>query len=101
MVMRQAPRFTLPLDVKCRPVTDLSSQAFLGNVRNISVRGLYFLSAADQPIGARLNFIVTQQTGQGRFLLKGTCTVVRCDDLSASHQEAGFGIAAKIEEVTP
>ena len=102
-IKRSAPRFAYALDVQWQPDAPGSRPA-QGRTRDISVRGFYFYSAINQPVGARLTFSVPfdlDRKEQTPPVLKGVGRVVRCEDLGSSNCQGAFGIAVKIDEVTP
>jgi hypothetical protein len=103
-IQRAAPRFRIPLDIKWQPQAAPAAQPVVGRIRDISVCGFYFFSPTGQAIGSRLRFTVPfqhQEAGRTRSFLRGTGSVVRCENLTPAQEGGAFGIAVHIEEVTP
>lgn len=101
---RSAPRFAMALDIEWQPQAAQPPRPIQGRTRDISVRGFYFFSPMQQPLGTRLQFSVPfafDHAGEMRPILKGIGSVVRCEELDASQKQAPFGIAVKIDEVIP
>ena len=90
----------MPLDVELQERGQAATRA---RIRDISVRGFYFFSPVRYPVGATLTFSVPHNskgvTKQGT-LIRGLASIVRCEELRRS-SETEFGIAAKIDEITP
>jgi len=103
-IQRAAPRFAISLPIEWSPQQGAVARRLQGRTRDISVRGVYFFGALQQPIGLRLSFTVPYQysdAGHVRPFLKGVGSVVRCEELGSSHREGAFGIAVKIDEIIP
>jgi hypothetical protein len=70
--------------------------------RDISMRGIYFLSEIRRSINSKVNFAVMflrEFTGEDSDLITGVARVVRCD-LLRSVPYTPFGVALKIEQTT-
>lgn len=70
---RSAPRFAMPSDIEWYPQTTQPPRPFQGRIRDISVRGFYFFSPLQQPLGTRLHFSVT-------FEMRGRCRNALCSE---------------------
>jgi len=72
------------------------------STRDVSLRGVYFFSEAERPVGTKLNFSVLflrEMTGDNVDLISGVARVVSCDLLEADGGRR-FGVALAIEETT-
>jgi hypothetical protein len=92
---RSSRRYTMALPVTLRPNgrADLSERS--GKTRDVSFRGLYFMTDADCDPGAEIEFILTLP----KEITLATDVKIHCFGhvVRVEPQEAGHGVAARIE----
>lgn len=92
---REARRFTMTLPVRVL-ARDANSPELKANTRDVSYRGLYFLSEARFESGSEIDFILTlpqQMISAGDVNIRCHGKVVRVE----SSDNGRMGIAAKID----
>lgn len=92
---RAARRFTMALPLTVRSQSPSGTFEQLGQTRDVSFRGLYFLVAAQFEPGAEIDFVLTlpkEITLAGDVHIRCLGQVVRVEDLNGRR-----GIAARIE----
>jgi hypothetical protein len=92
---REARRFTMTLPVRVL-AHDVNSPEFRANTRDVSYRGLYFLSEARFEDGSEIDFIITlpqQMISTGDVNIRCHGKVVRVEPTN----NGKTGIAAKID----
>jgi len=92
---REARRFTMSLPMRVLPGAASKSE-LLTQTRDVSYRGLYFLSAAKFEIGSPIEFVITlpqQVTQSGDVNIRCQGQILRVEPGTNGH----MGIAAKIE----
>lgn len=92
---REARRFTMSLPMKVLPL-DSNSPALKAVTRDVSYRGLYFLSEAEFTLGSFIEFVITlpqQVTRSGDVNIRCHGQVVRTEPT----RNGKMGIAAKID----
>jgi hypothetical protein len=91
---REARRYTMTLPMRIFP-RDARGSEFQARTRDVSYRGLYFLSELDFEVGREIEFIITlpeQVTQSGDVHIRCRGLVVRVEPA-----DGRMGIAAKIE----
>jgi hypothetical protein len=100
---RGATRYTVGLRMEIWPQSaGRSPDPTFVLTRDISMRGIYFLSEIRRSINSKVNFAVMflrEFTGEDSDLITGVARVVRCD-LLRSVPYTPFGVALKIEQTT-
>src|SRR5271154_1060642 len=92
---RAARRFTMSLPLKVRFATDSGAPELPGETRDISFRGLYFLSGAMVEKGNKIEFVLTlpqQITLAGDVHIRCYARVLRVEP-----QDQRRGVAARID----
>lgn len=103
---REAPRFAASVEVRVQPQDQPDADWIQGRIRDISARGFYFFSPVRREVGSRLRFYVPwniiRSAKDPSAFLAGSASIVRCEELLLSPGHfSSFGIAVKIDEVTP
>lgn len=91
---REARRFTMSLPMRILP-RDANSPEFKVQTRDVSYRGLYFLTDAEFDVGSEIEFVITlpeQITLSGSVNIRCRGQIVRIEPA-----DGRVGIAAKIE----
>ena len=92
---REARRFNMTLPLRVLPREPKESE-FTAQTRDVSYRGLYFLTEANFNIGSEIEFVITlpqQVTQSGDVNIRCRGQIVRVEPTSNGR----VGIAAKIE----
>jgi hypothetical protein len=92
---REARRFNMTLPMRLLP-QDSNSPEFAAQTRDVSYRGLYFLSEAAFRLGSAIEFVITlpeQVTRSGDVNIRCHGQVVRVEPT----QNGRNGVAAKID----
>jgi hypothetical protein len=92
---REARRFMMTLPMRVFP-NDASGPELMAHTRDVSYRGLYFLTEASFEIGSLIEFVITlpeQVTQSGDVNIRCQGQIVRVEPT----QNGRTGIAAKIE----
>lgn len=92
---REARRFTMTLPLRVFP-RESSGRELAAHTRDVSYRGLYFLSDAKFSVGSSIDFVITlpeqvTQSGDVRIRCQGQVVRVEPSD------NGNMGVAAKIE----
>jgi hypothetical protein len=100
---RAATRYVVGLRMELWPQTEhRPPDPIFVITRDISMRGIYFLSEVRRGINFKMNFAVRflrEFTGEDSDLITGVARVVRCD-LLRSIPYTPFGVALAIERTT-
>jgi hypothetical protein len=91
---REARRFTMSLPLRVLPREDAGHEVD-ASTRDVSYRGLYFLTDADFKVGSEIEFVITlpqQVTQSGDVNIRCLGEVVRIEPT----ENGRVGIAAKI-----
>ncbi len=100
---RSANRYAVAMRMEIGPETEKrGAETEFARTRNISMRGVYFVSDIEHTIGAKLNFsvlFVHPPSGSEEDLISGLGRIVRCEPLVAIHK-LHFGVAMEIEKTT-
>lgn len=100
---RSANRYAVAMRVEIWPECEKrGSGTEFARTRDISMHGVFFISAIEHAIGKKVNFSVLflhQPSGSEADLITGLGRIVRCEPLVAV-QELHFGIAIEIEKTT-
>jgi hypothetical protein len=92
---RAARRFTLSLPLNVRYNSEGSRFECAAETRDVSFRGVYFLSEAPMALGHSIECVLTlpqQITQAGDVHIRCFARILRCEE-----QPTGHGIAARIE----
>jgi hypothetical protein len=93
---REARRFTMSLPMRVLPGKFRKSE-LVTHTRDVSYRGLYFLTEAKFEIGSLIEFVITlpqQVTQSGDVNIRCQGQILRIEPASNGH----MGVAAKIEQ---
>jgi c-di-GMP-binding flagellar brake protein YcgR len=92
---RQARRFSMSLPMRVLP-REARSKELRANTRDVSYRGLYFLSETKFDVGSPIDFVLTlpqKVSASGEVDIRCTGKVVRVE----AGTNGTMGVAAKIE----
>jgi len=92
---REARRFTMTLPLRVFP-GEANGSEFKAQTRDVSYRGLYFLTSAKFNVGGTIEFVITlpeQVTQSGDVNIRCHGQIVRVEPSENGH----MGIAAKID----
>ncbi|MGH9774837.1 MAG: PilZ domain-containing protein [Candidatus Acidiferrales bacterium] len=95
MERRAARRFTLNLPLQLRYESEGSLFEKAAQTRDVSFRGMYFMSESPMALGHSIECVLTlpqQITQAGNVHIRCFARILRCEE-----QVAGHGIAARIE----
>jgi hypothetical protein len=96
---RSSRRFTMALPLTIRSGQSAEQEGH-GRTRDVSFRGLYFVTDAGYETGARIEFVLTlpkEVTQVGDVNIRCFAEVVRVETEQKNAQDGSRGIAARIE----